>query len=49
MTHTSDAAHATPSAGAAMLPAIAAIILTVIWGAYTLLITVEIFATPFPF
>jgi hypothetical protein len=48
MTHASDAAHATPSAGAAMLPAVAAIILTVIWGAYTALIAVEIFSTPLP-
>lgn len=49
MTHASDAAHATTSSGAAALPAIAAIILTVIWGAYTALIAVEIFSTPLPF
>jgi hypothetical protein len=48
MTHASDAAHATPSAGAAMLPAAAAIILTLIWGAYTTLVVIEIFSTPLP-
>lgn len=31
-----------------MLPAIASIILTVIWGAYTVLVAVEIFSTPLP-
>ena len=31
-----------------MLPAIVSTILTVIWGAYTALIAVEIFSTPLP-
>ncbi|MGD9966631.1 MAG: hypothetical protein AB7T59_08940 [Hyphomonadaceae bacterium] len=48
MTQASHTASATPSAGAAMLPAIAAIILAVLWGAYTALIIVEIAATPLP-
>jgi hypothetical protein len=48
MTHASDAAHATPSAGAAMLPAVAAMILTLVWGAYTALVVFEIASTPLP-
>ncbi len=31
-----------------MLPAVGAIILTVIWGAYTLLVAFEILSTPLP-
>ena len=33
---------------AAMLPAAASIILTLIWGAYTVLVLVEILSTPLP-
>lgn len=36
------------SSGAAMLPAIGAIILTLVWGAYTLLVVFEIFTSPIP-
>jgi hypothetical protein len=36
------------SAGAALLPAIGAIILTLVWGAYTLLVVFEIFTSPIP-
>ena len=31
-----------------MLPAIGAIILTLVWGAYTLLVVFEIFTSPMP-
>lgn len=31
-----------------MLPAVASIVLTLIWGAYTVLMLVEIFSTPLP-
>jgi hypothetical protein len=48
MTHASDTAHAPTSSGAAMLPAIASIILTVIWGAYTALFAVEVLSIPLP-
>jgi hypothetical protein len=41
----SDSTH---TAGAAMLPAIAAVILTLVWGAYTVLIVFEIFTSPVP-
>jgi hypothetical protein len=41
----SDSTH---TAGAAMLPAIGAIILTLVWGAYTVLIVFEIFTSPVP-
>jgi len=36
------------SSGAAMLPMIGAIILTLVWGAYTLLVVFEIFTSPMP-
>lgn len=32
----------------AMLPAVVSVILTLIWGAYTVLVLVEIFSTPLP-
>jgi hypothetical protein len=45
----SSAAHDdTTSAASAMLPAAASIILTLIWGAYTVLVLVEILSTPIP-
>jgi hypothetical protein len=47
MTHATEA-HAATSDGAALLPAIASIILALIWGAYTALVVVEIFSTPMP-
>jgi hypothetical protein len=43
------ASEATPtSAGAAVLPAVASIILALIWGAYTALVAIEIFSTSLP-
>jgi len=48
MTHEATAhAHANEG-GAAMLPAISAIILAVLWGAYTVLVLYEIVSTPLP-
>jgi hypothetical protein len=44
-TSTTEVENRTTSAG---FPAIGAIILTVIWGAYTLLACIEIFSTPLP-
>jgi hypothetical protein len=45
---TSGKSHPAGSTAAAMLPAIVAIILTLIWGGYTALVLVEIFSTPVP-
>jgi hypothetical protein len=43
MTHQTAAAHSSPSSSsAAMLPIIAGSVLTLLWGAYTLLIVYEI-------
>jgi hypothetical protein len=35
-------------AASAMLPAVVSVILTLIWGAYTVLVLVEILRTPLP-
>jgi len=49
MTHeATTTAHARTSDGSALLPMIGAIILTAIWGAYTLLVMFEIFTTTPP-
>ncbi|MFO1017405.1 MAG: hypothetical protein U1E03_07390 [Hyphomonadaceae bacterium] len=46
-THASEA-HASSSGGAATLPAAFAIVLALIWGAYTMLVIYEIASLPMP-
>lgn len=48
MTHEATHAKHDSAAGAAMLPAIFSIILTLIWGSYTALVLYEIFRLPMP-
>ncbi|MGE0743069.1 MAG: hypothetical protein AB7O98_17160 [Hyphomonadaceae bacterium] len=46
MTH--EATHKASHRGSAGLPAVGAIILTALWGAYTATVVFEIFAMPWP-
>ena len=48
MTHEATHAKHGSESGSAMLPAAFSILLTAIWGAYTLLVCIEIFSTPLP-
>lgn len=48
MTHEATHAKHADASGSATLPAAFSILLTLIWGAYTALVCIEIFSTPLP-